>query len=50
MDCVLACASSPQTSRQSVWRSVAAPDEPLFGALLDRFYGGERDAATLALL
>ncbi len=28
----------------------AAPDEPLFGALLDRFYGGERDGATLALL
>lgn len=28
----------------------AAPDEPLFAALLERFYGGERDAATLALL
>jgi len=28
----------------------AAPDEPRFGALLDRFFGGERDAATLALL
>jgi uncharacterized protein (DUF1810 family) len=28
----------------------AAPDEPLFGALLDRFYAGERDAATLGLL
>jgi uncharacterized protein (DUF1810 family) len=28
----------------------AAPDELLFGALLDRFYGGERDAATLDLL
>jgi uncharacterized protein (DUF1810 family) len=28
----------------------AAPQEPLFGALLDRFYGGQRDAATLALL
>ena len=28
----------------------AAPDEPLFGALLDRFYGGERDGATLHLL
>ena len=27
----------------------AAPDEPVFGALLDRFYGGERDAATRAL-
>jgi uncharacterized protein (DUF1810 family) len=25
----------------------ATPDEPLFGQLLDRFYGGERDAATL---
>jgi uncharacterized protein (DUF1810 family) len=28
----------------------AAPDEPLFAALLERFYGGERDAATLTLL
>ena len=28
----------------------AAPQEPLFGALLVRFYGGQRDAATLALL
>ena len=28
----------------------AAPDETVFGALLERFYGGERDAATLALL
>jgi uncharacterized protein (DUF1810 family) len=28
----------------------AAPDETVFGALLDRFYGGQRDAATLALL
>jgi uncharacterized protein (DUF1810 family) len=28
----------------------AAPDEGLFGALLERFYGGARDAATLALL
>ncbi|MCW5661682.1 MAG: DUF1810 domain-containing protein [Burkholderiaceae bacterium] len=28
----------------------AAPDEPLFAALLERFYGGARDAATLALL
>jgi len=28
----------------------AAPDEPLFGRLLNRFYGGERDAATLQLL
>jgi uncharacterized protein (DUF1810 family) len=27
----------------------AAPDEPVFGALLDRFYDGERDAATRAL-
>jgi uncharacterized protein (DUF1810 family) len=27
----------------------AAPSEAVFGALLDRFYGGERDAATLAL-
>ncbi|HEY2977378.1 MAG TPA: DUF1810 domain-containing protein [Burkholderiaceae bacterium] len=28
----------------------AAPHEPLFGSLLDKFYCGERDAATLALL
>jgi uncharacterized protein (DUF1810 family) len=28
----------------------AAPEEPLFAALLERFYGGERDGATLALL
>jgi uncharacterized protein (DUF1810 family) len=28
----------------------AVPHEPLFGRLLDRFYGGERDAATLQLL
>jgi uncharacterized protein (DUF1810 family) len=28
----------------------AAPAEAAFGALLDRFYGGERDGATLALL
>lgn len=27
-----------------------APDEPLFGELLDAYYGGERDAQTLALL
>jgi uncharacterized protein (DUF1810 family) len=26
----------------------AAPDEPLFGALLQRYCGGERDAATLS--
>ena len=28
----------------------AAPDEPRFGALLERFYDGEADAATEALL
>jgi uncharacterized protein (DUF1810 family) len=28
----------------------AAPDEPLFAELLERFYRGERDAATLGLL
>jgi uncharacterized protein (DUF1810 family) len=27
-----------------------APEEPLFGALLDAFYGGRRDALTLELL
>ena len=25
----------------------AAPDEPVFGAVLDKFYGGERDSLTL---
>jgi len=28
----------------------AEPGEPLFGQLLDRYHGGERDAATLQLL
>jgi uncharacterized protein (DUF1810 family) len=28
----------------------ADPDEPLFAAVLDRYYGGEEDAATLRLL
>lgn len=28
----------------------AVPDEPLFGQLLQRYYGGMPDAATLALL
>ncbi|HEY3523122.1 MAG TPA: DUF1810 domain-containing protein [Candidatus Limnocylindrales bacterium] len=28
----------------------AAPEEPLFGAVLDRFYGGRPDPATEALL
>lgn len=28
----------------------AAPDEPLFRAVLDRFYAGERDSRTLELL
>jgi uncharacterized protein (DUF1810 family) len=28
----------------------AVPEEPLFGRLLEAFYGGERDPATLALL
>lgn len=28
----------------------AVPDEPLFGQLLQRYYGGVPDAATLALL
>ena len=27
-----------------------APEEPAFRAVIDRFYGGEADAATLALL
>ena len=28
----------------------AAPDEPVFGAVLDKFYGGERDSLTLEKL
>jgi uncharacterized protein (DUF1810 family) len=28
----------------------AAPEEPLFARALERFYGGERDALTMALL
>ncbi len=28
----------------------AAPQEPLFGRALDKYYGGERDPRTLALL
>jgi uncharacterized protein (DUF1810 family) len=28
----------------------AAPGEPVFGRVLDKYFGGERDAATLALL
>jgi uncharacterized protein (DUF1810 family) len=28
----------------------AAPDEPVFGRLLDKFYAGERDAATQQML
>jgi uncharacterized protein (DUF1810 family) len=30
--------------------ALAAPDEPLFQQVLDRFYGGEQDAATLRIL
>ena len=30
--------------------ALAGPGEPLFEAVLDRFYGGERDAATEQLL
>lgn len=28
----------------------AKPEEPVFGAVLDKFYGGERDRRTLAIL
>ncbi len=28
----------------------AKPEEPVFGKVLDKFYGGERDARTLAIL
>jgi uncharacterized protein (DUF1810 family) len=27
-----------------------APDEPIFGEAIERFYGGERDGVTLVLL
>jgi uncharacterized protein (DUF1810 family) len=30
--------------------SRAAPDEPLFGEALDRFFGGQPDSATLQIL
>jgi uncharacterized protein (DUF1810 family) len=30
--------------------ALAAPDDPLFGQVLDRFYGGSADAATIARL
>ena len=30
--------------------AVAAPDEPIFQAVLDKFFGGEKDPRTLALL
>ena len=29
---------------------LAAPDEPVFGRVLDKFYGGRRDVLTLQLL
>jgi uncharacterized protein (DUF1810 family) len=62
--CALLRALPPQRTALQVFGSIdalklrscltlferVAPDEPLFGALLDRFYGGERDAATLGLL
>ena len=28
----------------------AAPDEPMFARVLDKFYGGQRDGCTLAML
>ena len=30
--------------------SLAAPDDPLFQQVLDKYYGGERDALTLRIL
>ena len=30
--------------------AVAAPDDPLFQQVLDKYYGGERDALTLRIL
>ena len=29
---------------------LAAPDQPVFGKVLDKFYGGRRDPLTLRLL
>ena len=29
---------------------LAAPDQPVFGRVLDKFYGGRRDSRTLSLL
>ena len=30
--------------------ALAAPDEPVFQQVLDRFYGGELDEATITIL
>ena len=30
--------------------ALAAPDDPLFQQVLDKYYGGERDALTLRIL
>ena len=30
--------------------AVAAPDDPLFRQVLDKYYGGEQDALTLRIL
>lgn len=34
----------------TLFEAVAGAEEPLFAALLDKYYGGRRDAATLQLL
>ena len=36
--------------RSSMTLFAAVSDEPVFGAALDRYFAGERDAATLAIL
>jgi uncharacterized protein (DUF1810 family) len=64
VDCVRAMLDHPELSALQILGEVdalkfhscltlfaaVAPDEPCFGQALQRFYGGERDAATLRLL
>jgi uncharacterized protein (DUF1810 family) len=61
--CELLLALPPQRTAQQIFGAIdalklrscltlferAAPDEPLFGHLLQRYYAGARDAATLAM-
>jgi uncharacterized protein (DUF1810 family) len=64
LECVAAVLAAPAASAESMLGPVdamklrssmtlfqrAAPSEPSFGAVLERFYGGVRDGATDALL